>query len=76
MKSFSIALRKAEDALDFVKIVNSFDFDMDLKSGTIVIDAKSLMGVMAMAGGRNLELVVHSSECDFLTTELANFLCA
>lgn len=76
MKTFSVMLRKTEDVLNFVKIVSGFDGDVDLKSGSIVIDAKSLMGAIAMTGSRKLEMVIHSTECDELVHELADYLCA
>ena len=79
MRTFPVFLRKAEDVLNFVKIVSGFEGDVDLKSGSIVIDAKSLMGAIAMTGSRTLEMVVHSTECaecDKLVNELADYLCA
>lgn len=76
MKTFPVMLRKTEDVLNFVKIVSGFDGDVDLKSGSIIIDAKSLMGAIAMTGSRTLEMVVHSTECDELVNELADYLCA
>ncbi|MCI9593810.1 MAG: HPr family phosphocarrier protein [Lachnospiraceae bacterium] len=76
MRTFPVMLRKTEDVLNFVKIVSGFDGDVDLKSGSIVIDAKSLMGAIAMTGSRKLEMVVHSTECDKLVHELADYLCA
>lgn len=56
MKTFPVMLRKTEDVLNFVKIVSGFDGDVDLKSGSIVIDAKSLMGAIAMTGRRFQEI--------------------
>ncbi|MDO5417300.1 MAG: HPr family phosphocarrier protein [Lachnospiraceae bacterium] len=76
MKTFPLVLNDTDDVVNFVKIVNEFDYDVDLKSGSVIIDAKSLMGAIAMSGSKTLELVVHSNECDGLVNELANYLCA
>lgn len=76
MKTYSVNLKRTEDVLDFVKIVNTFDGDVDLKSGSVVIDAKSLMGAICMTGKKRLEMVVHSSDCDHLVHKLSAYLCA
>ncbi len=76
MKTYPVNLRKTEDVLNFVKIVNTFDGDVDLRSGSVIIDAKSLMGAICMTGKKTLEMVVHSSDCDHLVHQLAEYLCA
>ena len=43
MRTFPVMLRKTEDVLNFVNIVSAYDYDVDLKSGSVIIDAKSLM---------------------------------
>lgn len=76
MRTFPVSLRKTEDVLNLVKIVNGFDYDVDLKSGSVIIDAKSLMGAIYMTGRKKLELVVHATECENLVHELSEYLCA
>ena len=76
MRTYPVNLRKTEDVLNFVNIVNTFDGDVDLSSGSMIIDAKSLMGAICMTGKKTLEMVVHSSDCDKLVDQLAKHLCA
>lgn len=76
MRTFPVMLRKTEDVLNFVNIVSAYDYDVDLKRGSVIIDAKSLMGTIYMTGKKTLELVVHSTECDSLVQRLAEYICA
>lgn len=76
MKSFPVKLQRTEDVLDFVRIVNKFDGDVDLKSGSILIDAKSIMGAIALSGASHLELLVHEDNCEELVKNISPYLCA
>ena len=40
MKSIAINLKLAENVKQFVNVVNKYDYDMDLRSGRHVVDAK------------------------------------
>ena len=46
MSEMKITFKNPEEILDFVNTVSKYDFDMDLKKGRIVVDAKSLLGIM------------------------------
>ena len=45
MKSIPIKLSFAEEVKTFVNIVNRYPFDMDLRAGRHVVDAKSILGI-------------------------------
>ena len=49
------------------------EFDVDVKRGRIVVDAKSLLGIMHLGLNSTLELQVHSDNCEDLQTELAKY---
>ena len=48
MKERKIRLLSVEDAKNFVKVTTGCDFDVDLYDNSIVIDAKSIIGVLSM----------------------------
>ena len=75
MKTFSIELKNAEDVVNLVNIASEYEYDVELKSGDMLVDAKSIMGAMAMTGKPSLELVVHAEQCEDLLKELEDFLC-
>lgn len=48
MKERKIRLQSVEDAKKFVQITTECDFDVDLYDNSIVVDAKSIIGVLSM----------------------------
>lgn len=48
MKERKIRLQSVEDAKKFVTLTTEFDFDVDLYDNSIVVDAKSIIGVLSM----------------------------
>ena len=44
MKSIVLSLNMAEYVKDFVQIVTKYNYDMDLRCGRYVVDAKSILG--------------------------------
>ncbi len=73
MKSVTISLSEAEKVKNFVNLVNKYDFDVDLRSGRFVVDAKSILGIFSLDLSKPLILEIHSSDCDELISELAEF---
>ncbi|SFI15418.1 Phosphotransferase system, HPr [Pseudobutyrivibrio sp. OR37] len=59
---FKIRLENTQDAEEFVNAASQCGSDIDLHSGVVYIDGKSLLGVLAM--GIKRELDVHVSEHD------------
>ena len=57
---FKIRLENTKDAEEFVNAASQCGGDVDLHSGVVYIDGKSLLGVMAM--GIKREMDVHVSE--------------
>ena len=48
MKSVSIMLQEAQNIKSFVSIINKYPYDIDLRSGRYVVDAKSFLGVYGL----------------------------
>ena len=53
MNTMNILLSTQEDAVKFVRTVSRYPFDVDLSEGGDTIDAKSILGVLSVAVGRN-----------------------
>ena len=59
----------------FVSIVDKLDYDVDLLDGSVVVDAKSLIGVMTMDLSEKLELRLHTdNEDEALKEQLKDIL--
>ncbi len=65
MKKLRIKLNSANDVEEFVKIASGFDFDIDLVSGTVYLDAKSLLGVLSMGLKRELNVITMVEDQQF-----------
>lgn len=71
MKVFHIRLSTIEQVRNFVNIVSKYDYEIDLKSGRYVVDAKSIMGIFSLDLLNKIEVTVHAENCDELMKELA-----
>ncbi len=74
MKSLQITLSMAESVKNFVNIVSKYPYEIDLKSGRFVIDAKSLLGIFSLDLSKPIVLEIYSDKCDDLVAELKPFL--
>lgn len=69
-----IRLDKPDQAVEFVKAISQYECDADLKYGSLVVDAKSLLGVISLAVTHTVELILHTDdECQNLKNELNRF---
>ena len=73
MKSVKISLQMAQYVKDFVKIVQDYPFEIDLKSDKYVVDAKSILGIFSLDLSKPLVVEIHSDDCDDLIAALKEF---
>lgn len=59
MTRTKIMFHSVEEIEEFVNHANAVTIDMDLCSGSRMVDAKSILGVLAMGIGKHLELNFH-----------------
>jgi hypothetical protein len=76
MKSVKILLSMAESVKKFVGIVSKYPYDIDLRSGRFVIDAKSLLGIFSLDLSKPIVLEIYSDNCDDLLAELKEYIVA
>ena len=73
MKSVKISLQMAQNVKEFVKIVQDYPYEIDLKSDKYVVDAKSILGIFSLALSKPLVVEIHSDTCDDLIAQLKKF---
>ncbi|MBO4926946.1 MAG: HPr family phosphocarrier protein [Clostridiales bacterium] len=73
MVRFPIRFQSISDVKEFVQIVNSYPYDVDLSSGRYVVDAKSIMGIFSLELQSAINLEIHSNSCDDLVEALEPF---
>ena len=73
MKSVKISLHMAQKVKDFVRIVQDYPYEIDLKSDKYVVDAKSILGIFSLDLSKPLVVEIHSDNCDDLVEALKKF---
>lgn len=74
MKSINIKLSLAENVKTFVNVVNHYPYDMDLRAGRHVVDAKSILGIFSLDLSKPITLEVYSDDCDDLMNDIKPFI--
>lgn len=76
MRKKTVMFCKIDDMLDFIKKVENYPFDMDMKSGRFTVDAKSLFGILNLGLEKKIELKVYDEDCDALFEDIAPYVTA
>lgn len=74
MKSITIKLSLAENVKQFVNVVSAFSYDMDLRAGRHVVDAKSILGIFSLDLSKPITLEVYADNCDELMEKVKSFM--
>ena len=74
MKSVMIRLSLVENVNKFVNVVSRYPFEMDLRAGRHVVDAKSILGIFSLDMSRPITLDIYSDDCDGLLEDIRPFM--
>ena len=74
MRSVKIRLSLAENVKSFVNIVSKYPYDIDLRSGRYVVDAKSIIGIFSLDLSKPIAMEVYEDTCDDLLREIEPFI--
>ena len=78
MKSLQILLEMASQVKKFVNIVQSYSFEIDLRSDRYVVDAKSILGIFSLDLSKPINVEIHAEDneleqCEELIEQLKEF---
>ena len=73
MKHVLIKFDQADQIINFVRIISRYDYDADVKCGSRMVDAKSIVGVLSLAKAKTVELILHTEDCGSLLDEIAAY---
>ena len=73
MKTATIRLSLVENVNKFVNIVARYPFEMDLRAGRHVVDAKSILGIFSLDLSKPITLDIYSDTCDDLIADIQQF---
>jgi phosphotransferase system HPr-like phosphotransfer protein len=69
-----IRLSLVENVNNFVNIVTRYPYEMDLRAGRHVVDAKSILGIFSLDLSKPITLEIYSDDCGDLLEEVGPFL--
>ena len=73
MKSIKISLELAQRVKEFVNITQDYPFEILLKSGKYIVDAKSILGIFSLDLSQPIVVEAYSDNCDDLIEKLKKF---
>jgi len=76
MNQMIIKFQNPEEVLDFVNKVAKYPYDMDMKRGRFVVDAKSILGIMNLGFNHPIELKIYDEDCEDLKQEISKYAAA
>lgn len=76
MKEYTITLGSINDVRNFVNLVSTFDFDIDLTSGRYLVDAKSIMGIFSLDLSKPILLQAHTDDCPSFDEAISKYQTA
>ncbi len=74
MKTVNIRLSLVENVNKFVNIVSRYPYEMDLRAGRHVVDAKSILGIFSLDLSKPISLEIYGDECEELMKEIEPFV--
>ena len=73
MRSVPIKLNMAEEVKAFVNTVNRYNYEVDLRAGRHVVDAKSILGIFSLDLSKPITMDVYEDNCDDLIADIQPF---
>ena len=73
MRSVPIKLSFAEEVKTFVNMVNRYPYEVDLRAGRHVVDAKSILGIFSLDLSKPITMDVSEDNCDDLIADIQPF---
>jgi len=64
-RKITIYLRDPEEVSEFVHLAEQCEFDVDIYYNRVIIDAKSLLGILSMDLSRPLNVRLHGEDAHF-----------
>ena len=74
MKSIKISLEMAQKVKEFVSITQDCPYEILLKSGKYVVDAKTILGIFSLDLSQPLSVEIYSDDCAELLEKLKKFI--
>jgi len=74
MKTINIKLSLAENVKNFVNIISKYPYEVDLRSGRHIVDAKSILGIFSLDLSKPISVEIYSDDCNDLLNDIKSFI--
>ena len=74
MQETSIVLRDITSIREFVKVVITLNYEVDLVQGRYIVDAKSIMGIFALDVLSPIKLIAHTNDASAFFEQIDRFI--
>jgi len=74
MQTAKILLKESPSIKTFVNIINKYPYDVDLRSGRYVVDAKSILGIFSLDLSKPITMEIYCSNCHDLLDDIKEFI--
>lgn len=75
MISRNIILRSQKEIMEFVDIVAQYPYSVEVSLGKETMDAKSVLGMLALGFNRVMQMNIQSDHAEDLLEAVSKFLC-
>lgn len=75
MISRNIILRSQKETMEFVDIVAQYPYSVEVSLGKETMDAKSVLGMLALGFNRVMQMNIQSDHAEDLLEAVSKFLC-
>lgn len=75
MISRNIILRSQKEIMEFVDIVAQYPYDVEVSLGRDTMDAKSVLGMLALGSNRVMQMNIQSENAEDLLEAVSKYLC-
>lgn len=76
MSKMKIIFDSPEDIQAFISIIEDYPYDMDLSRGSVIVDAKSILGIMNLGVKSEITLNIHTESCSELEDNIKQFIAS
>ena len=73
MSEMKLTFKTPDEIVEFVNTVSKYEFDVDVRRGRVVVDAKSLLGIMQLGLNSRQDLKIHSGNWEELRRKLVKY---
>ena len=76
MSRLKVKFTTPREVADFVNRVERYPYALDLSRGSVVVDAKSLLGIMVLGLNQVVSLSIYADECSQLCQDIEKYIAA